>query len=634
MLNLMRKNAGSWMVKFILGAIILVFTFWGVGTYQAHRQNQVASVNGKPITYAEYRQVYDSMMDQARQQFGGNLNDNVLKMLQLDQRALDRLIRQQLLTQEAARMGLQVTDAELARSIAEYPAFQENGVFNRRRYRAVLENNRLTPETFEKDQRISLLMEKLRRTVIGDPKVSSAEIEDWYQWRNATVNLDAVTFSPDRYKDLTVKEPDVRAYFKEHKDQYQSKPMVKVKYMAFPAADYRSKVVVSEDDIGAYYNDHRSDFSTPKMVDARHILIKVAPDADAATVAKALARAKAVEAKAKAGEDFAKLAKTYSEGPSKDRGGDLGFFKKEDMVKPFADKAFSMHEGEISDPVRTQFGWHIIKVEKIRPASTKSLQAASGEIRQILVDTHAKNLADAAAQEAYDKAFETDDLADVAKVLGVKIVTTDFFDKSGPTHGVADRSAFAKAAFKFDVDDVSDVIEGKEAYYLLQVVAKKPASPLTFEEAKADATADLVIERQKEKAKADAEAFLKALKKGASIDLAETQYHIKPVSTGPFKRGAVIPHIGYDATISQAAFRLSAASPLPNDVFQSSGGFVVIRLKSRNKADMAGLDKVRDRIRDQLKSAKERQVFEALVDRLKSMSTIEISKNFKSSSRL
>ncbi len=632
MLKLMRKNAGSWMVKFILGAIIIVFTFWGVGTWQAERRNQVASVNGASITYDEYRQVYDSLVDQARQQFGGNLSDNVLKMLQLDQRALDRLIQQELLKQEAKRLGLRVTDLELERSIAQYPAFQEGGSFNRQLYRAVLEQNHLTPEAFENDQRVELLIEKLRRSVVGVPKVSEAEIEDWYQWQNATVDLDVATFSPDRYTDMPIKEADVRAFFNENRANYQSKPEVKVKYMIFPFADFRSKAVVSEKDISAYYDAHIADYSTPKMVEARHILIKVAPDADAAAVAKALARAKAVEAKARAGEDFAMLAKTYSEGPTKDRGGYLGFFKKEDMVKPFADKAFSMHEGEISDPVRTRFGWHIIKVEKIRPASTKTLESVSAEIRQTLLDEQAKKLADAAVKEAYDKAFESTDLADVAKSLGVNIKTTDFFDKDGPV-GVPDGSAFASAAFKLGINDVSDIIEGKNAYYLLQVIGKKAARPLTFEEAKAEARADLVIKRQKAEAKADAEAFLNALKKGATIDESKNKYNIQPISTGPFKRETAIPHIGYDAAISQAAFHLSPAHPLPNEVFQSSGGFVVIRLKSRKEADMAGLEKVRDEIRQRLQAEKERQVFQALIDRLKSTGKIEVSENFKSSFR-
>jgi peptidyl-prolyl cis-trans isomerase D len=166
---------------------------------------------------------------------------------------------------------------------------------------------------------------------------------------------------PQRYKDIEPTDEEIRNYFDQHKDTYKTDPQIKVRYLHVKPEDYADKVTVSEDDIQDYYEDNPEKFKSPKTVEARHILIKLNPDASAEEVENARQRSETVLDMAKEGQDFAELAKKYSEGPTKTQGGNLGAFRREAMVKPFADKAFSMKAGEISEPVRTRFGWHIIK---------------------------------------------------------------------------------------------------------------------------------------------------------------------------------------------------------------------------------------------------------------------------------
>jgi peptidyl-prolyl cis-trans isomerase D len=171
-----------------------------------------------------------------------------------------------------------------------------------------------------------------------------------------------VVFEPGRYQDIEVTDEEVQEYFDANQNNYKTELKLKAQYIYFNPQDFAGGVTVAVEDVKDYFDSHPDEFIVPKTVKARHILFKLEKDSSPEVVEEKRKKAEEVLALAKGGEDFGELAKTYSEGPSKDRGGDLGTFKKETMVKPFADQAFSMKAGEISDPVRTQFGWHIIKV--------------------------------------------------------------------------------------------------------------------------------------------------------------------------------------------------------------------------------------------------------------------------------
>ena len=182
MLSLMRKHAGSWMIKVILGAIVLVFVLWGVGSWTSERSGRVATVNGETITAEEYRFTYKGLVEQVRRSFGNNLNEELIKSLNLPQQALDQLVNKILMRQAANELSLQVSDEDLSRSIRSISAFQTAGVFDPRRYKSVLDRNNLSPEGFEINQRDALLMAKLNDFITNSVKVSEHEAAEWYKW--------------------------------------------------------------------------------------------------------------------------------------------------------------------------------------------------------------------------------------------------------------------------------------------------------------------------------------------------------------------------------------------------------------------------------------------------------------------
>ena len=333
MLSLMRKHAGSWLIKVILGAIVVVFVLWGVGSWTSQRSGRVATVNGDTITIDEYRITYKRLIEQIRQSFGNNANEDLIKSLQLEQKALDQLVDNALMRQAASELNIRVSDEDLSRSITSISAFQVAGAFDPRRYQVVLSNNNLTPESFETSQRDALLIQKLNTFITASVKVSDQEASEWYKWNNATVNLDYLLLEADRYADVAVTAEDLSQYFETHKETYKTDPALKVRYLKFDPKSYVGQVEISDDEIGGYYDEHPAEFQNPKTVEARHILIKVDPEANPEDVATAKARIETILQKAKDGQDFAELAKQFSEGPSKDKGGSLGTFRRESMVK-------------------------------------------------------------------------------------------------------------------------------------------------------------------------------------------------------------------------------------------------------------------------------------------------------------
>ena len=628
MLSLMRKHATSWLIKIILGAIVVVFVLWGVGSWTSQRSGMIATVNGEMITVEDYRAAYKRLIEQVRQSFGNNLNDELIKTLQLEKQALNQLIDNTLMRQAASELEMRVSDEELSQSIRNISAFQTAGVFDPRLYQGVLNRNDLTPEAFEMSQRDALLMNKLNNLITESVKVSDEEAREWFMWNDAMVNLDFFLLETDRYKDITVTPEEIQEFFESRKESYKTEPALKVRYVKFEPNAWVSKVEIADDEIQAYYDDRPNEFQNPKTVEARHILIEVDQDADPEKVADAKSRVEDILKKVQEGQDFAELAKQYSEGPSKDKGGYLGTFERDAMVKPFADKAFSMNPGEVSEPVRTRFGWHLIKVEKVNEASTTPLTDARNDIHKKLADEHAKRLAYDAAEAVFDAAFEGSTLAEVADDQQLKLHTTDFFTRQGPSTGIQDKAGFAKAAFDLPEDQVSEIQDLSDGYYLLEIFDKQAARIPDLAEVEEKVKADVIKQKKNDKAKADAEALLSALKDGVAINTAGKEFDLTPKSTGFFKRNGSIPNIGFERELARMAFELSKENSFPQEVIQSSKGFYVIKFKERKEPSAEDFEKEKANIIERLLQQKRSGTLRAWLDQKKNSSEIVIEDGF------
>jgi len=654
MLYLMRKHATSWFIKLVLSAIVIVFVFWGVGSFREGKVNRVAEVNGNVITIDQYYDAYNNLIEGYKRQFGDNFDESMLDALNIKQQVVNSLIERELIVQEAQRLNIRVTDEELAKSIQSISYFQKDGIFDNRYYVNVLRRNRMSPEQFESSQRQSLLLGKLRELVMGSVKVSDEEAREWFDFNNEKVNLDYVAFESESYTQSTPTQEEIEAYYEDNKDNYKTDLEVKVAYVLFAKETYKPEISISEEQIKLYFESNKSDFESPKTVEARHILLKA--DASAAPEKDEAVKARANEIYLKAKEkdaDFAKLATDFSEGPSKDRGGYLGSFKKEDMVKPFSDKAFSMKPGEISEPVRTSFGWHIIKVENVNEAVALTIGEATPEIRQKLIDDAADTRAYDAAEDFYDTLYD-DALTEAAKASGITAVVTDFFGQRGPSTVSRDRYSFARKAFDLKENQISDIVGLDKGYYIIQLLEKQEPFVQELVVVQDRVEKDLLKEMQLKAAFNDALQCLKSITTDSGAEsntqtskeqtsltqttdqkttsqsaMAEAQYNF--TSTGLFKRNEAIPEIGQEKEINKAAFELTQSDPIGYTVYKGYKGYYVIRLKERIQPDDDEFKESLKSVKDTIRQNRESRFFDDWIKRLKMNSKIEIEERFRES---
>ncbi|MGA8020312.1 MAG: SurA N-terminal domain-containing protein [Desulfobacterales bacterium] len=605
MLSLMRKNAGSWIIKFILGAVILAFIPFGYGIYQDRRDVKIATVNGDPVRFEEFNRQYNNLVEQVRRNFGGSLNEETIKGLRLKEQALNQLIDQKLMLAEAANLGISVSDQELAESIAKIEAFQTAGVFDPKRYEYVLSRLHLTQDAFEADQKHAMLVDKLSKFVTSNVKVSDAETLDWYKWNNASVDLRFVKFPANHYQDINPTEDEVKSFFEAHKENYKTDVELKARYVLVDPKTYADRVSLTEEELRTYYDNNKDEFYTPKTVEARHILIKVDPQAGEKSVEEARQKALEVLKLAREGRDFAELAKKYSEGPTAANGGYLGAFRKDAMVKPFADQAFAMKAGDISEPVQTRFGWHIIKVEKVNEATTTSFEAARDDIRRKLTDERAKALAYETAESIYDNSFQGDDLVRNAADQHLAIAETGFFTQKGPVNGIKDGAKFAAAAFALSVNDISPIQELSDGYVILQVTDKKDSQVPELQNVVPRVRADLIKEKQNEKARAEAEAFLAALQAGKSFDDESARTGLPVDTTGFFTRKTPVPKIGNNPELSDAAFLLSPQNRWPQKVFEGNNAYYVVEFDGRKEPSAEDFKNDKADVKEKLREQKQ-----------------------------
>ncbi|TWI70716.1 peptidyl-prolyl cis-trans isomerase D [Desulfobotulus alkaliphilus] len=622
MLARIRAKASSWMVKFILGIIVLVFVFLGVESYHMGQQNKAATVNGKVIAVDDYRAEYQALVDQIRRQFGGTVSHEILELFQVREQALQRLIERELLLQEAARYKLQVTDDEVAHAIASMPFFQKDGRFDSGLYQSLLQANGMSVAYFEERQRQDLLLTKLQDLIFGGVQVSEVEALDFYNSENRKVSIEAAIFRPSDFTPSPVSDEEIMARYESHKEVYRTEPMVKAVFLRFDPENFIDQVRVSEEDLRHTYEMRLASYREPERVAARHILIKTengeAPDVIAAAEKKILE----LREKILAGADFSDVAREFSQCPSAQDGGNLGVFPKEAMVAPFSRAAFALDEGELSEPVQTRFGWHLIRVDEKLPEGVKPFEAVAEGIRWELQQEKANHAAFDAADQAYDATLAGADLGEVSRVWNLPLHETAFFGRRGPSSGISDGRAFAEAAFSLMEHEVSELLEINEALYLISVVDRMESRIPPLEEVRERVLADMMKEAADALARKRAMEVLTALKNGEDTEETLT-------STGLFGRQEAIPQMGSLPALSRAVFSLGQGEYLPEEPVVLEEGYGVFRIIERALPDEAAFMADRDNIKKELRGRKENRMYAQWMASLKSRAKIMIEPAFQ-----
>lgn len=586
MLEYIRSNAQSWGVKIAFAVIILVFVFWGVGNMQnSGPSGVVATVDGKAILQQDYATAYRNAAENIRLR-NPNITSEQLKQMNIGQQVLQQLIIESLVQTEATRAGIVITPLELLRTIERIPSFQNaKGTFDPEAYKRVLAAQRNTPGRFEESVRKDLLDQKLRDQITAGAYVLPSEGRALYDFTREQRVVEYVLFPATDYMEKAPAEDSVKAYYESNRNDFVIPPRIKVEYITVSPQALVDPATVDEKAVNDHYQKNIATYTTPESRDVRHILVRLTEDAPAAEVEKATARMQGIVADLKKGADFAELAKKHSDDTqSAPNGGEVGTIVRGNTVPTFEEAAFALaKDGDVSEPVRSPFGLHLIKLNKRNAPTKRPLAQVAPEIRKELATIQGMDL----VREALDTLIEGNILGkplnDLAKSHKLEARTTELLTSPELRQqlGLTEKSADTLMATPAK-SPVDTALEGTDdSFVVARVVESVPASTQDFATVRDEISQKLRAESGQKAALEAAVAVRKSMGDGLNAALpANLKNKIK--TTDAFGRGESVPGAGNHPELSPAVFTATVGQWMPS-AFAVTGtaknGAVLVRVQ-------------------------------------------------------
>lgn len=522
MLQSIHDKLKGWVAGVVLGAIGLVFVFWGIN-WTLSAPTYAAKVNGTEISSNEVRQTYQQQLAQIERQSSAPLDEAMRN--EIKRRVLDEYVNSEALVTRADELGYRVSDSELLSEMSHVPAFQVDGKFDQAHALAVLNSQGRSVSEIEGLFRRDAKLRQLDTALNASSFATPTELKEFRALTRQQRELAWVTLSAAKYAAGAIPEDAaITAYFDAHKSAYMTPETVNLRYVELSLAQLGSKVSVDDAQLKAFYEEQKTKtperFQQPEQRRVRHILLSVNnPKEDAAVKLKA----EGILKRAQAGEDFSKLAKEFSQDPgSAAQGGDLGWSEKKIFVGPFADAAFSMKVDDIQGPVKTQFGYHILKLDGIQPAAIKTFEQSKTDLETEYKRNEAERLFNNAQDQLADAALQNaTDIDLVAKKAGLTVQDIPTFSRNGGGGSLGNVPAVIDAAFSQDVLDgrLSPIIEVEKGRgVVLRATDHKLPQQKTLEAVRTEVIAAWKKQRGAELATAAASDAAKRLSAGDSWD--------------------------------------------------------------------------------------------------------------------
>ncbi|MDI6776147.1 MAG: SurA N-terminal domain-containing protein [Syntrophales bacterium] len=432
MLELMRKHARNWLMKIILGVIVIVFIFYFGTTGGRQKAETIATIDGKAIAIVDFQREYENLIDFYRQRYGDRLTDDLLKELNLKQQALDNLIYQAIILHQANELKLEVTAEEVKASILSLPAFQRNGAFDDRIYRQMLRSNKMTPEKFEDGQKKVLTIAKVENLILDAVKVSDQEVYDLYRFQNEKTNINLLQLSTKDFRGkVTPSRKDLEAYLKVHGNDFRKPEQIQIKYISFSGQGFAPSMEVADTDVIDYYEHHKDEFL--KTGDKAAPLSEV-KDKIVAELKKIKGMLIAVEEAKKAHdtiyqeENFDAYATRKKLKINTTRFFSLNNPPPEFSQLPaFARTAFNLQRNEISKVLSDDRGYYILKLTARKPSYIPSLNEIEREVERHYIEEESRRLCKQASEAILNRLKKGEDLKNISQQKGLKVTETGFF---------------------------------------------------------------------------------------------------------------------------------------------------------------------------------------------------------------
>jgi len=626
MLKVLRENLKSlsWILWLVIAVfVLLVFVDFGgtvPGGSSGTSETAVEIGNQAEITYGEFREQLQRTEGFYRQIYGDNFNDELARQLGIPTQALNSLISERILEIEAEEMGLAATDEEVREEVLNIGAFlDEQGRFvGADQYEQILRANRATVDGFEEGIRQSILTGKLRSILSDNVYVSNTEIEDAYREQVERAKIEFVQVRPDLFADdVTVDDSEVQAYWDSNKEDFRLPERRAVRYLLVDREEVAASMELADNELEAYYTTNAADYAREEQVRARHILLRKTGDR---TVEQALTELEAVRGQIEGGEDFETLAKEISEDPgSGAKGGDLGFFGRGSMVKPFEDASFSGQPGDLVGPIETAFGAHLIEVLERRPGGQTPFEEVREQIRSRVANERAARVAESragelAARMRHESAFSEEAQQAIAnETEAVRLLVAPAFGRDDAVPGIGKAQPFSVSAFELQESEVSDPVAVRAGWAVLTLseVLAPAVPPLADVE---NEVRELVVKNSRM-----AEAARQVAEQRALLDSGSTLADVADsfglaVEESPlFGRTGGVGKLGVNREINDAALALDVdgiGGPI-----ELADSVVLFRVTERQKFDPVEFSEEKRATRDRVVQQKANRMLSSLVQK-------------------
>jgi len=603
MLQSIHDRAQGWLAWIIIGLICIPFAFWGIQEYfTAAEEVAVAEVNGEEVeldafqqAYQQYRKQYQVILGRLSEQ----ANEDGLK-----QQTLDQMVEMLLKKQLGEKLGLRISDRQVTQAVKALPAFQRDGKFSDNLYERGLQGAGMSAVTFEEQLRRELLTDQVRKAVIDTSFVTKREIDLVAKMKSQTRLITyAIIAAKPLQSSVQVSDEEIARRYKDQAETYTTPEQVKIAYLELALEEIAKRIEVTPDALSGYYGEHKSAYTLPEQRRAGHILIKLAKEAGQEAVEKARKEIEALAERIKKGESFEDLAAQYSEDVgSKSKQGDLGFFQRGVMAPPFEEAVYALKPGEISKPVRTDFGFHLIRLDGIREGKTKLFEEVREEIEKNYRNEQAERRFFDLSEKVETLAYEHPDTLDVAaQSSGLKVQESAYFGRTGG-EGIGAHEKVSDAAFSPEVLEErlnSEPLElGDNHIVVIRVKEHKAAKLRPLKEVKNDIKTAIASDKAKAAAKTQGEALLERLQSGEGREQLASKEGLKWVEKEKLGRDDT----GVDNVLRRMAFKL----PRPNGGKASYGGsvldsgdYALIALLDVDKAETVDVER-RKQLKDEL----------------------------------
>ncbi len=594
MLQNIREKAQGWVAWVILGMIAITFVLWGVGDRLGFnpKNEPVAEVNGDKITAFEL----DTLVERLQRQQAMQNPELEVDVNYLKQVALQNLIEVKALQYKTDAMGLRISDDQLKQILVTIPEFQENGTFSQEKLNQFLKGMGYTQAAFLNEVRTNILVNQLQKGVVYSNFSLVPEAKTLIKFIEQKRDIDYIVVPASRFTaSINVSPSAIQAYYKVHSEDFVTKEQASFDYIILNTTDFQKEIQPTEDDLKAFYQKNIAQYTLPEKINAAHILIALPEDANKEDTQKAEQKAKDILAKLKAGEDFKALAKAHSDDTgSGQNGGDLGIFGKGEMVPEFEKAAFALKTpGELSALVRTQFGFHLIKLNEKFPETHEPFEKLRADLKAQYIEQKSDERISQIGDEISTLAYEQpDSLQPIADKFKLKINQTNIFSQEEPFN-LFKNPKLLKAIFSAEVlkdKHNTDLIKiDDKTFIVARMHEYVPAKLQPLEAVKSDIVAYLISSGAQEKAKNLALELIREVEAGKALNQVAQQNKLVLQS----KKGIVRKEVeetryfpdakmSIDPLIAQMAFSLPKPTPANKNKLQakmvelSNGDSVVV----------------------------------------------------------